>query len=163
MTNAPTGATRSRRRHGAPRNWRDTFIATLGETSNVAAAIRAADISASWVYQTRREDPDFARRWFAALCEGYDNLEMELLYRLRTGKVEEVDADGARRKYDIATAFKCLIAHRETVSREKARRGPEDEGAILASINAKIDAMRAREREIAAGQSAPADGRDDRP
>ncbi len=153
MTNAPTGATRSRRRYGAPRNWRDTFIATLGETSNVAAAARAADISPSWVYQTRREDPEFARRWFAALCEGYDNLEMDLLYRLRSGKVEETDESGAKRKYDIATGFKCLLAHRETVSREKARRSPEDEGAILASINAKIDAMRAREREIAAMQA----------
>jgi transcriptional antiterminator Rof (Rho-off) len=34
------------------------------------------------VYDTRRNNA-FARKWQAALCEGYDNLEMELLYRLR--------------------------------------------------------------------------------
>ncbi len=153
MTDAPARAAPVRRRFGAPKNWRATFLATLGETSNVSAAIRAADISASWVYRTRREDPDFARQWFEALCEGYDNLEMELLYRLRTGKVEEVEDDGTRRKYDIATAFKCLLAHRETVSREKARQGLEDETTVLAAINAKIDAMRRRERDIAGRQA----------
>ncbi|MEO0061488.1 MAG: hypothetical protein RLZZ08_48 [Pseudomonadota bacterium] len=145
---AGRGALPARRRFGAPRNWRDTFIAVLGETSNVSAAARAAAISLSWVYKTRREDPDFARRWFAALSEGYDNLELELLYRLRTGLVEEVDAQGSKRKFDIATGLKILLAHRQTVSREKARDCPEDEAEILAGINAKIDQMRAREKEM---------------
>lgn len=147
MTNALTGALPARRGSRVPKSWQSKFIATLSETSNVAAAARAAKVSTSWVYQSRRESPEFAQLWFAALCDGYDALEMDLLYRLRTGKVEETDENGTKRKFDSATAFKCLLAHRETVSREKARQGTDDESAILASINAKIEAMRQRDRD----------------
>ena len=143
----PGDAPKRRRIYGAPKNWRDIFIAKLGETSNVSEAAEAADISVSWVYKTRRADPAFARRWSEALCEGYDNLEMELLHRLRTGQTEEVDADGTRRKWDLGTASRCLIQHRETVLREKGRRSLEQESASIAAINSKIDAMRAREAE----------------
>lgn len=152
MTKPSTGAVRLRR-YGAPKNWRDTFFAALGETSNVAAAARAAQISISWVYKTRREDREFKRRWAAALCEGYDNLEMEVLYRLRTGRLEEVCDDGTRRKFDVAASIRMLMTHRESVSRERARQSHEDEAAILASINAKIDRMRAREKEFAQMQA----------
>ena len=149
MTEPHSGAPAARRRFGAPKNWRDTFIATLGETSNVAAAARAADISLGWVYKTRREDAEFRRRWFAALCEGYDNLEMDLLCWLRTGKAggDSTDAaDSAARKFDAAAALRVLVAHRESVGRERGLQALEDESAIIASINAKIDVMRAREK-----------------
>ena len=71
-----------------PRNWQGPFLAALGETSNVAAAARAAGVALSVVYRLRRTSPDFKSRWLAALCEGYDNLEMDLLCWLRSGKVE---------------------------------------------------------------------------
>jgi hypothetical protein len=145
MTTA-TGAKR-RRIYGAPRNWRDIFIAKLGETSNVTAAAEAADVSMSHVYKTRRADPAFARRWYDALCEGYDNLEMELLHRLRSGKTEEIDPAGTPLKFDLGTAFRCLFAHRETVLKEKGRRTMAEESATIASIEAKIQAMRERELE----------------
>lgn len=140
---------KSRRKYGAPKNWRDTFIATLGETSNVAAAAEAADISVSHVYKMRRADPAFAARWYEALAEGYDNLEMELLGRLREGRLEETGKDGTKRKFDIGTAFRCLVAHRENVEREKGRKTLADEVATMRSINAKIDAQRAREEHAA--------------
>jgi hypothetical protein len=73
-----------------PKNWQSLFLAALGETSNVTAAAHAAQISPSRAYKARRTDPDFKRRWMAALCEGYDNLEMDLLCWLRTGKVESL-------------------------------------------------------------------------
>ena len=152
MTKPSTGAP-APRRFGAPKNWRDTFLTALGETSNVAAAARAAQISVSWVYKTRREDREFKRRWFAALCEGYDNLEMEVLYRLRSGRLEETDEDGTRRKFDVAASIRMLMTHRESVGRERARQSHRDEAAILASINAKIDRMRAREKEFARMQA----------
>lgn len=138
-----------RRIFNAPRNWRDIFIAELAETSNVKAAAEAASVSQSHVYKQRRDDPDFARRWYGALAEGYDNLEMELLERLRSGRLEETGQDGIKRKYDIGTAFRCLLAHRETVAREKGRRSLASEAATMAAINAKIDAMRAREARAA--------------
>jgi hypothetical protein len=160
MASASTGAKR-RRVYGAPKNWRDIFIARLGETSNVTAAAEAADISLSHVYKTRRADPTFARRWYDALCEGYDNLEMDLLHRLRTGRVEETDEAGNPVKFDLSTAFRCLFAHRETVLKEKGRRSMVEESATIASIEAKIQAMRAREAEaerlLATGAGGDAD------
>jgi hypothetical protein len=140
-------APKRRRVYGAPRNWRDIFIAKLGETSNVPAAAEAADVSVTHVYKTRRADPAFARRWYDALCEGYDNLEMDLLRRLRSGQVDEFDEAGKPIKFDLGTAFRCLFAHRETVLKEKGRRIMADESATIASIEAKIQAMRAREEE----------------
>lgn len=134
----------------ARRNWATIFLNHLAETSNVKAAAQAANVSQSLVYKRRRDDPDFARQWYDALAEGYDNLEMELLGRLREGRLEEVDEDGNKRKFDIGTAFRCLIAHRETVSREKGRRTLADEIATMKSINAKIDTIRAREEKAAA-------------
>ena len=101
----------------------ERFLETLAESSNVRAAADAAGIAPRAVYRLRRDDPDFARAWYAALAEGYDNLEMEMLEHLR-----------------------CLVAHRENVAREKGRRALADEVTTIASINAKIDALRQRAR-----------------
>lgn len=120
----------------------ERFIEQLAETSNVAAAAAIADLPTSKVYQLRRTSPDFARRWYAALAEGYDNLEMELLAHLRAGE-DGGPAEG-RRKFDTAAALRCLTAHRESVAREKGRRTLAEEAATIAAINAKIDAMRTR-------------------
>ncbi|HEX7709443.1 MAG TPA: hypothetical protein VF418_00760 [Sphingomonadaceae bacterium] len=133
----------------ARKNWVTIFLGKLAETSNVKAAAEAADVSQSLVYKRRRDDRDFARQWYAALAEGYDNLEMELLGVLRAGKPEEVDADGTRHKFDIGSALRCLIAHREAVAKEKGRRTLADEAATIESINAKIDAIRAKEERAA--------------
>ena len=116
----------------------------LAITSNVAAAAAVAELPTGKVYALRRTDPDFARRWYAALAEGYDNLEMELLAHLRSGETGGADA---KRKFDVATALRCLTAHRESVAREKGRRTLEDEVATIEAINARIDAMRARAKE----------------
>jgi hypothetical protein len=139
-----------RRMYNAPKNWPDIFITHLAETSNVKAAAEAADVSQTLVYKKRRSDPAFAERWYAALAEGYDTLEMELLERLRTGRLEDELPDGTRRKFDIGTAFKCIAAHRETVLREKARRSLSDEVTTMQAINAKIDAMRQRQERALA-------------
>ena len=134
----------------AKKNWERIFLNALAETSNVKAACELAVVSQSLVYKTRRENAEFARQWYAALAEGYDNLEMELLSRLREGRLEDVDADGNKRKFDIGTAFRCLIAHRDTVAREKGRATLDDELATMKSINAKIDEIRRREEAAAA-------------
>jgi outer membrane receptor for monomeric catechols len=54
-------------------------------------------IDTSAAYQRRRNDAEFNRQWQIALCEGYDNLEMELLHRLRTGEVKPPPARNGRR------------------------------------------------------------------
>lgn len=135
----------------SPRDKRrmEAFLAELAATSNVAAAAAAADLPVSNVYRLRRTDPGFAKRWYAALAEGYDNLEMELLAHLRSqdAGAGETAAEGAKRKLDVAAALRCLTAHRESVAREKGRRTLAEETATIAAINAKIDALRARAKE----------------
>lgn len=121
------------RLYNAPKNWPDIFINHLAETSNVKASADAAGVSQTLVYKRRRTVPAFAQAWYAALAEGYDTLEMELLERLRTGRLEDELPDGTKRKFDIGTAFKCISAHRDTVLREKARRSLSDEVTTMAA------------------------------
>lgn len=137
--------------------WMPKFLATLAETSNVTAAADHAGVTKAHVYKLRREDPEFARKWQAALCEGYDNLEFELLARLRGGS----GGDGDGRKFDNAVALRLLTAHRESVARERALRDNEDAAKIVESINAKLEAM--RERAMAAGRDVWAEDGDDEP
>lgn len=143
MTKATKTASGALRRGGKD-DWRETFLAALAETSNVAGAARRAGVDVSTVYRARRNEAEFNRAWQEALCEGYDNLEMDLLRRLRIGELDGGKAK-ARRKYDNAIAFRLLLAHRETVSKQRAIRANEDEDAILASIDAKLEAMRQRD------------------
>lgn len=125
--------------------WSATFLAELAATSNVTAAAKKAGVSTRVVYDTRRHDAEFARAWRTSLCEGYDALEMALLYRLRVGELKPAGgAKRATRSFDNATALRLLSAHRETVARERAIREEEDADAILASINAKLEKMRER-------------------
>lgn len=143
-----------KRLYNAPKNWQDLFIGALAESSNVKAAADAASVSQALVYKKRRTDPAFAQRWYEALAEGYDRLEMDLLERLRSGRLEDVDDDGTRRKFDIGTAFRCIAAHRDAVAREKARKKLSDEIVTMKAINAKIDELRAREEKALAREAA---------
>ena len=69
---------------------------------------------------------------------------MDLLCRLRSGETK----DGKGRKFDNANAFRLLVAHRQSVMHQRALRDNESEEEILASINAKLDAMRRREAQV---------------
>lgn len=125
--------------------WSKTFLSELAATSNVSAAARKADVSTTTAYDTRRSHAEFNRKWQEALCEGYDHLELELLHRLRTGEVKPPSgAKRGSRSFDNTTAFRLLSAHRETVARQRAIRDNEDEDAILASIDAKLERMHQR-------------------
>lgn len=153
MTTSPDGALPRRRRYGAPKNWREKFLACLAETSNVTASAECAEISLSWVYKTKREDASFAQIWLVALCEGYDNLEMELLFRLRHGEARDIPAV----KYDNATALRLLLAHKDTRARYLAQQENVSADEVRASIEAKL--ARLRERVMsrqAIGEEVPA-------
>jgi len=136
------------------KHWRTYFLQALAETSNVKLSAARAQISPSRAYKARREDADFAALWRAALFEGYEHLEMEVLGYLR-------DPDPARR-IDVAAALRLLAAHRETVARERALAGDDDEQAVLDSIDAFIDEMRARSAANAAIIAETARGADGR-
>ena len=82
-------------------------------------------------------------------------LELELLRRLRIGELKP--AAGAKRgvrAFDNGTAFRLLSVHREEAAKQRAVRDGEDEEAILASIDAKLDKMRHRQIDAAAAAKA---------
>jgi len=58
MSDLPDGKqpSQSRRRFGAPKNWRTTFLATLADTPNISAAAAASDLRPNRVHKTRREN-----------------------------------------------------------------------------------------------------------
>ena len=129
----------------AKKNWAKPFLAALADTSNVAAAARAAKIDPSTAYQHRRNDIEFNREWQIALCEGYDNLEMELLHRLRTGEVKPLPgAKRSARSFDNATAFRLLSVHRESAVRERSLRNLVSAADIRMSIDRKVEELRLR-------------------
>lgn len=140
----------ARRKSGAKvksppaKKWNADFLAALAQSSNVTLAAKKAGIDVSAVYKERRAKPEFYRQWQEALAEGYDNLEMDLLHRLRIGQLEGGKVQ-ARRKFDNAIAFRLLTAHREAVGRQRALRASEDEDAIIASITEKLEDMKARQ------------------
>ncbi len=125
--------------------WATLFLAELALTSNVTAAARKAGVHKSVAYEARKANPEFNRMWGAALCEGYDLLELELLQRLREGEVKPArDAKRGVRSFDNATALRLLIAHRQSAARQRALRDSEDTEAILAGINARLEAIKQR-------------------
>lgn len=124
--------------------WRDKFLAALAATSNISAACAAAGIDSGSVYKLRRTYPAFRTAWRSALLEGYENLELETLGRLREGERRDDE-----RKFDIANALRLLKAHSEAVAAERARREDRDEEDVLVSLDRKIEAM--RQRAAAAG------------
>lgn len=123
-------------------HWKKPFLEALAETSNVSASAARVNIPSATVYRLRREDHGFAAQWRAALLEGYDNLEMEVLGHLRHPDPE--------RRIDIANALRLLAVHRETVGKERAARANVSAAEVRASIERKVAVLRkqvAAERE----------------
>jgi hypothetical protein len=104
-----------------------------------------AGVDSSTVYQARRKSGEFHRQWQVALCEGYANLEMDLLGRLREGEIKR--AAGAKigvRTFDNATALRLLTAHREAFAKEQATKANASAAEVRAIIERKVAALRAR-------------------
>ena len=125
---------------GLNRHWRGLFLDCLAETSNVSEAARSAGINPSRAYKIRREEPDFARQWMAALWEGYTHLELEVLRRLREGDLKTESGE----KYDFAAAIRLLSAHRDTAAQAKAAQRNVSAAEIRASIDRKVEEIRYR-------------------
>ncbi|MBD2843406.1 hypothetical protein [Erythrobacter rubeus] len=126
-------------------HWRRAFLANLAESSNVSESARKAKAGISAVYKLRRDNPEFAREWLAALWEGYVHLEMEVLRRLREGDQQTSAAD----KYDFANAIRLLNAHRENAARAQAEQRNVSAAEVRASIDRKVEDIRIRVREEA--------------
>lgn len=136
-----TKVTEGERSKLAP-HWRTRFLNALAETSNVSQAAKSAEVDPSHAYKVRRQEDNFRRDWQDALLEGYEHLELETLYRLRTGTGKDDN------KFDIANALRLLMLHRETIARARAERDQQDEESVLATLSAKIRAMREGELQV---------------
>lgn len=123
---------------GLNRHWRGLFLDHLAETSNVTKSASLAGINPSRAYKVRREEPEFAKQWLAALWEGYTHLEMEILRRLRDGDQKA----GGDDKYDFANAIRLLNAHRDNAARAQAEQRNVSAAEIRASIDRKVEAIR---------------------
>lgn len=141
-------------KEGLNRHWRTEFLEALAQTSNVTAACAVAGVHPSRPYMVRRAEPDFARAWRAALLEGYENLEMEVLHRLRFGEAKDGPV-----KFDNPGALRLLGLHRETVARERAMRENEEIGVVRAAIHAKLEQLRRQVMARRALENAEAAGR----
>ncbi len=128
---------------GLNRHWRSLFLDYLGESSNVSESARKAGVNASRAYKVRREEPEFAADWLAALWEGYVHLEMEVLRRLREGD-QQTDA---AEKYDFANAIRLLSAHRENAAKAQAAQRNVSASEVRASIDRKVAAIRQQLRD----------------
>jgi hypothetical protein len=125
------------------------FLQALAETSNVKQSAKTAGVSLSTVYKTRSKNPEFARAWLAALWEGYANLEMEVLGRLREGDQKTKDGE----KYDFANAIRLLSAHRDNAARAQAQQRNISATEIRDSIDRKVEEIRLKVMEEKAKQA----------
>lgn len=128
---------------GLNKYWKERFLDYLAESSNVSQSADRAGANPSRAYKLRREDPEFARAWLAALNEGYQHLEMEVLRRLRHGDMQAGEKD----KYDFANAIRLLAAHRENAVRAQAAQRNVSAADVRASIDRKVEAIRQQVRE----------------
>lgn len=128
---------------GINRHWRGLFLDYLGESANVSDSARKAGINPSRAYKVRREEPDFARQWLAALWEGYVHLEMEVLRRLIAGDQKTETGE----KYDFANAIRLLSAHRDNAAKAQAEQRNVSAAEIRASIDQKVASIRRQLRE----------------
>lgn len=131
-----TGAAEGRR---ISRSWRRLFVIALGQSSDIGFACKVAGVAVELAYSARREEPDFAIAWRRALLEGYENLELETLFFLRTGK-----APYAEGKFDVLNAIRLIKGQADAAARERAAREEDDEQEVLDSIDRMLDGMRER-------------------
>jgi hypothetical protein len=100
-----------------------TFIETLEDTCNVREACRVSEIARTAVYQWRKDDAAFAKRWEDALAIGADSLEEEAVRRAREGVDEPVfykgDICGAVRKYSDTLLIFLLKGAKPSKYREQ--------------------------------------------
>jgi hypothetical protein len=139
VSRQPASAGCKARRRVHPR-WRESFIAHLEQTSSVRLAAERAGVSLSRAYRTRKAEPDFADAWVSTLAVGYEDLEMEILRRLREGDFKAQDGT----KYDFASAIRLLGLHRDVAIRGQPGERSVTAAEIRASIDRKIADIRQR-------------------
>ena len=122
------------------------FLDQLAASCNVLAACEAAGFCNTTVYKRRREDAGFARRWQAALEQGYVRIEMALVRRAADA-LEGLapDPDTPIPTMTVEQAIKVLDRHRAAVKGEaRSKRNwtrPRTLDEVSESILRKLEAI----------------------
>lgn len=167
---APQAQMRRPRSDGWTEERRALFLDVLRSTCNVREGLRVVGMSDTSLYELRKRDPAFATAWQEALEHAYDRLEWMLLMRttfgdervetVRTGEGEEAIVKGTKTitSYSAVTAWKSLVAHRNSVERYRAQRaavtGEEEATRVrllseLAATEAKLIRVEGRQQRRA--------------
>lgn len=145
----PTG--RAQRIKTGGHQWSDEaeeeFFDHLAATCNVRASAEAVGFTTFTVYRQKRLRPDFAAKWRAALIQGYEALEMELV-RAAIDSLEGVEFEAERPipKMSVEQAMNVLRAHRGEVlgtgRGPGGKRRPPTLDEVRTSIARKVKAIR---------------------
>src|SRR3954451_21115864 len=89
------------------------FFNELATVCNVSSALPVSGLASDSrsVYERRRTEPDFRRRWDEAVAEGYALLELEMLERERFGSKRpkpQTQVEARLREVPTATAMQLL-------------------------------------------------------
>lgn len=142
---------RARMRGWSPRV-EERFLATLGATCNVKAACAEVGLTPASAYNHRRRWPAFARRWDAAVKEGYDRIEMGLIECAGSFLSGEDLPDAAPLTgMTVDHAIHLLHMHKHQVHRIGGRPGlrarEPDIEVVRAMIQRKADAINRHDPE----------------
>jgi hypothetical protein len=148
------GGDKPKRMRRSPRKWTAkriaSFISTLEDTSNVSAAIRKCGMSRDAVYDRRKSDPEFRRRWEQALLCAYDALEARALDQSLNGRTVKIRYQGKvvdeEVQFDTRTALTLLRMHRDTAERVRAQgeTGPQDRAGLIRELRERLLRIEAR-------------------
>lgn len=124
----------------------ERFLDSLAASCNVTLSAERAGFRVETVYKHRREDAVFARRWQAALEQGYARIEMALVRRAADA-MEGLAPDPATPipEMTVEQALKVLSRHRSAAAGlGRGRRGwmrPRSLDEVSESILIKLEAL----------------------
>lgn len=130
---------RRARLHGWSPSTERRFLATLAATCNVKAACEAVGLTQGSAYFHRRQWPDFAKAWEAALSIGFDKIE-EKLIEAACLSMEGVAfaADAPIPRMSAWDAMMLLQLHKKTVRGEGKPRPSNYKGPPIEEVRASI-------------------------
>jgi hypothetical protein len=95
-------------------HWRPRFLAALAMTNSVLLSSRHAKVSRGCAYLHRKDDPDFAKQWDAAIEDALELLHSRVWQRSLEGDIEPVWYMGVPvayiRKFDSKLQIELLRA-----------------------------------------------------
>lgn len=162
---------RAQRRADRKEGWtdekKDLFLETLQATCNIAASLRAVDMSRSGLEKLRARDGEFRARMAEARRRAYLDLEFFALEKMMTGTVKTVTkADGkveTVHEFPLHLAMQLLRLHRDVAESAEAEEAaePSEEQRLevverlmrkMTKLRERMDAEEAEAAAIACGQ-----------